>query len=438
MQIDWVRNCGFTLNFLAIFAAFSWFSTAAAADDDIFPDMSAEYVYRESYAALNNHKAFAIGPYGAFGYSYHWPSVKAAERDALATCERDVKISRKKLSPDKKAAGKCKLLASDGKLLLAAPWIGPEWQTPLDGPDLPLQQGKSSIYKGALPKGILLYVHGCSGLGWDRMQDVYADFFNALGFSYFAPNSFAEPRPAAICGEYAPSKIREQKVLTKLRIAQTLRTIRDLKIKYPGQPIYLWGHSEGGHIVKMLDVEVAGIITSGDACDVFGQKMLAQKAVPVLIMNGENDPYHGSIKLPLTVKKMQNCRNYVKNSNAQIVVLKNNKHDIHPWRSEFYQAVPKFLGVGDFVFPSELPAGKSDLNDVQQAEMPKYASKPTHRAFAASAQGEFSWTSEWEFVEDAEQFALYDCAAQADLNLFALKSQYCFLSDVDGKKIQGK
>jgi hypothetical protein len=418
-----------------LFAVLLSLSVSRVSADELIPDMSAEYIYRVGYSSFKGHKAFAIGPLGAVGYSYEWAGRKSAEREALASCKREeAKIRAKETATTKGNVGECRLLASGDKLLMPNPWAGPAWHEPSEGPDRPFERGKSRVYLGSNPKGIVLYLHGCDGLGSDKLQTANADFFSALGYSYFAPDSFGEPRPAAICGPYPQSKRRDRAQITKLRIAQTLRTIRELKLKYPDQPIYLWGHSEGGYIVKMLNIDVAGIIASGDACDVHGIRMNTRKSVPVMIINGENDPFHGSLTLPLTLDKMKTCKKYGRNNKMQFVVLKNNNHFIYPWRKEFYESVSKFLGVTDFKFPTLRKKENFTLNANQKAELNKYSLMKRHRAFAATSKGTFSWSEGWEFKEDAEQFVLFDCADFDAVNVFKHETQHCHLIDVDGNK----
>ena len=101
-------------------------------------------------------------------------------------------------------------------------------------------------------------------------------------------------------------------------------------------------------IVKYLNADVAGIIASGDECDAGGMRIAAPASVPVLYLFGENDPYVEGSKLPLTDKDMQKCRKYVRNKKTKIVIVKNNKHDIWPWRPEVAKAMSEFIGAKPF------------------------------------------------------------------------------------------
>jgi hypothetical protein len=264
------------------FVAFQ--GNAFAADQDAFLGFDAEYYYRTAYPGLKGRKAFAIGPQGTYGYSWRAKNSKEAGISALRGCNDGV-AKQKKYG----MVGKCRLFAVDGKLLSKEPQVGLAWQEPATGEDIPLSKGAKSFYIGRTARGIVLFLHGCNGMGWSRNAEIWSSYFNALGYNFFAPDSFAEPRPAEVCGPAWRTRGRDQTIILKLRVAQTLRSIAELKKRYPGLPIYVWGHSEGGSIVKYLNVEVAGIMSSGDECDASGLKIAAPASVPVLYLFGEND-----------------------------------------------------------------------------------------------------------------------------------------------------
>ena len=221
----------------------------------------------------------------------------------------------------------------------------------------------------------------------------------------------------------------------KLRIAQTQRTIAELKRKYPGKPIYVWGHSEGSAVVNLLDADVAGIISSGDECDVAGFRIAAPASVPVLFMFGDNDPFIEGFKPPLTDKKMQKCRNFVRNKKTKIVVVKNSKHEYWPWRPEIAKAMSQFVGAKSSGLPELQSAKEINLDEGQKAVKAAYASGVNHRAFVAASGGASAWSGAWDFVEDAEQYALYDCANADNVNVFTLPKHNCAIMDVDGKDV---
>src|SRR5687767_15796947 len=69
---------------VAVFFALQAFSPSAQATDPQ-AGIHIEVVYRAIYPGLKRHKAIAVGPSGAWGYSYNHRSVAEAERDALRT-----------------------------------------------------------------------------------------------------------------------------------------------------------------------------------------------------------------------------------------------------------------------------------------------------------------------------------------------------------------
>lgn len=400
-----------------------------AAEDSVFAGIAAEYYYRVEYKGKKGHKAFAIGPFGSYGYSWDYGTPREAANSALKWCRDGAAWWQKKYG----VSGKCRLLAQGNTLLIKNPWIGPDWQKPSTGEDFPLLKGRKNTYRGSTLNGVVLHVHGCNGMGWDKFAEVWGSYFNALGYDFFVPDSFAETRPAEVCGQPPPARARDKEVIMKLRVAQTLRNIAELKRKYPGKPIYIWGHSEGSAVVKYLEADVAGIIASGDECDVAGLRIAAPASIPVLFLFGDNDPYIEGFSLPLTDKKMQKCRNFVRNKKTKIVIVKNSKHEYWPWRPEIAKAVSQFIGAKSSGLPELLLASNITLNDSQKAVKAAYAKGVGHKAFAAMARGASAWSGKWDFAEDAAQYALYDCARADNVRLFSLPTHYCAVLDVDGK-----
>ena len=405
-----------------------------AAENDAFTGVIAAYHYRAEYKGLKGRKAFAVGSFGSFGYGWGYKSSKEAVDSALRTCRKDLAWWTRKYG----VKGNCKLLAKDNTLLIEDPWLASGGQKPAVGEDTPLSKGAKSFHIGRSARGIVLHLHGCDGLGWNKFLEVWGGYFNALGYDFFAPDSFAETRPTQLCGAPAPSRVRDKETIMKLRIAQTLRTIAELKRTYPGKPIYIWGHSEGAMVVKYFEADVDGIIISGEECDAGGIMIAAPASVPVLFLFGDNDPNIEGFKVPLTNKKMQRCSNFVRNKGTKIVVVKNNGHEYWPWRPEVAKAMSEFIGAEPYTLAQSRPVEKLALNEKQTSAKAIYQKSRGHKAFAASANGTFSWVAEWEFAEDARQFTLYDCARYEHENVFNLSTHVCSIIDVDGKDMMTK
>ena len=409
-------------------------STAIAVENDAFVGVIAAYHYRTEYKGLKGRKAFAVGSFGSFGYGWGYQSSKEAVDSALRTCRKDLAWWTRKYG----VKGNCKLLAKDNTLLIEDPWLASGEQIPSLGEDVPLIKGAKSIYTevyNSLPmQGIVLHLHGCDG-SWDKYSEIWGAYFNALGYSFFAPDSFAETRPAKVCGMPEPARVRESETILKLRIVQSLRTIAELKRKYPGKPIYVWGHSEGAMIIKYFEADVDGIIMSGEECGASGIKIAAPASVPVLFLFGDNDPYIEGFKAPLTNKKMERCRNFVRNKKTKIVIVKNSKHEYWPWRPEIAKAMSEFIGAKPFRLAEPRPIEKFTLTAKQTAEKALYRKERDHKAFTVRSNGAFSWATKWDFVEDVVQYALFSCAQADNINVFKLSTHVCSVIDVDGKDV---
>jgi dienelactone hydrolase len=406
---------------------------ARAAEDGPLIGIPGEYYYRTKYKALPRFKAMVIDPYGASFQGWSFGSQSQATNSTLAACNANVK----KFEKGRRVVmsrGECHVLAAGNKLLIADAFVGPAWQEPLPGEDVPLAKGISRANPPLPRRGIMLHVHGCNGLGAEWAVDVWADFFNAHGFRFFAPNSFAEPRPTEICGQVPTGRFRDEAVIMKTRIAQTQRTLRELRKKFPGEKIYVWGHSEGAGVVKYLNAEVAGIVASGDECETDGQKNAAPSTVPILFMFGENDPYVDGFKPPFKDEDVRKCRNFARGKYGGTVIVKNARHDLFPWRRDVAKAFLKFIGVNDSDAPEPKTAAFDfNLTSDQAQAKSEYDKATGRKAFAANAVGAYSWVDRADFAEDAIGEALYDCAKTAGSNYFAQNSYPCALVDVDGK-----
>jgi dienelactone hydrolase len=303
----------------------------------------------------------------------------------------------------------------------------------MEGPDQPFLKGTTKLSTELPVRGIMLNIHGCNGLGAPWYTNMLGEFFTAHGFHYFAPDSFADPRPPEICGMTPPALARQHAEMFKLRLAQTQRTLVELRKTYPALPIYVWGHSEGGAIAQYLDADVAGIVLSGASCGTNGQRIVAARKTPIVYMAGERDPYVVRNR-KLTAKEISKCRRYLNGNKMKAHVIEQNRHDIYPWRADVANALLDFMGVSDRtdgrVFPKP---GFVAINAEQNAALAKYREKKNSKAFAVGTNGYYYWTEAWEYRQDAELFALYKCSTDRGKQYFRLTGQACWILESEGE-----
>ena len=405
-----------------------------SSDPENYISSEGEYAYRIDYPVKKGSKAFAYGPLGVFAYAWESGTIREAKAQALKQCELEVLQKTKRFEKSTgEFRGQCKILAEDKALLNDKLWVGPEWQKPSHGADIPLQRGLSRPFSGGAANGVILYVHGCNGLTDQLYENILGDYFNALGFHFFAPDSFSEPRPVEICGVAPLDRLKDASEIIKLRISQTQRTVLELKRRYPGLPLYVWGHSEGAAIVNMLDAEVSGMISSGDECNVVGMRVAAPPSVPLLFMFGDHDKFVDGFDFPLTDNKMKKCLNYTRTKRVSIVVVKDNKHDIYPWRRQVADAISTFIGAKKNGLPRPLLSSQTQLTAEQIESKRKYSKTKNHRAFAVKSQGVSSYLESMDSEEDAVEGALYFCAKSDQINMFESDQQHCEVIDIDGR-----
>ncbi len=401
----------------------------ARADDGKEATLETEFYFRNVYSVKPSHKAFAVARDGGFSAQWGWESSRKAASKALTDCRNNYARNNKTGEKD----SQCRVVAIDGKVLDQQALTDPGWQKAATGEDAPLAKAFVSRLFVGKPRGIILAVHGCDGLGSETYNTAWGSFFNSLGYDFYMPNSFAESRPRQVCGNDAVSGRHLVSKVFRLRQAQTLRTIARLEADHPGVPIILWGHSEGGFIVQSLKADVSSIIVTGEECDVYDFPIAAPAKVPVLYVLGENDAFVDGFKLPLTKKALRACGKYMGRRKWAVAVVKDNDHVIYPWRKTAAMAIAKFLGV-EYREIASFPAGSVITPTAEmETNLKHYAVAPGHRAFAANPKGGFAWVQNWGHAEDAAQAALFQCASRNGFDVFALRKHHCALVDLDGK-----
>ncbi len=426
-----MRNPSIALLVLLFTASQLW---AASGERQPFPSIEAEYFFNGAYRNFPGHKALAVGSYGNYGYVYRARNKKEANKLALRYCRESLKRDY----PKEAKSLSCKVIASGNSLVEPLPWVSAPPSASPPGTDIPLERGYNVAHKGDALKGIILAVHGCDGLGWPVYNQIWGEFFAARGFDLHAPDSFAEPRPAAACGQEDRSVFLSERAIDstriiKLRIAQTLRSIQGLKDRHPGTPLYVWGHSEGGFLVQFLAAEMAGIIVTGEDCGIAGSPIAAAPSTPVLYMFGSDDPFVDAFKKPVTEKSARKCRGMVGNRSSKAVVIKDNGHGYFPWRRDIANAVLDFIGEKKWDPPAPRSPDGIALTEKMKIGLDHYATLAPHRAFAAAPGGAFGWAVKWQYAEDARQYALYNCAAFAGASYFEIAGQPCAIIDEDGE-----
>ena len=316
------RNNKIFLSLLVI-----WFflipKTAIGKQPELFLSSSVEVFLLSAYKNKNNHKAIALGPYGSFGSSWGAGSKSWAKKTALKNCEHAVKRSIYKNIP----RGRCRIYAVDNKIGLVGKTLKNPIGSVLANPDKPLIKAHYNRAPVKTQKGVLIYLHGCSGFHLHYEWKRWANIFSSLGLRVIVPNSFADPRPGKKCGKIPLSQTKDRTVVQKLRIAQTLRTIKNVKKQFPHQPIFVWGQSEGGAVSQWINTDVAGIIATGTNCGTWGiGALLVKSSVPLLMLLGTKDPY---LKTPRKGKfkyLTKLCKKAVKSKQWRFVVMKGIGH----------------------------------------------------------------------------------------------------------------
>jgi hypothetical protein len=202
------------------------------------------------------------------------------------------------------------------------------------------------------------------------------------------------------CADHPIARISE---VARLRIAQTQRTLAELRKQRPGVPIYLWGHSEGGFIVQAVEADVAGIIVTGEECGVDGARVAAPYKVPILYLLGENDPYVNGLGTPVSRTAESICASVFLGSTHRPVALAGN-------------------------------AAQAKTSWKKQRRWGRYRrAKPIK--LAASNGRSFYAVEHVEALEDAKQMVVFACdkALAPRTNVFITGRHICTLVDVDGK-----
>jgi dienelactone hydrolase len=417
----------------AILAIVLNLQTALASKDEApFVSFEAQFSYWTSYAKQGGFKSFAIGPYGSFATAFRGRTQKQANSNALASCSQNVAADARYFKVRIKS--KCTIFAEGDNILLPELWGASKWQTPAVGPDKPLNTGRAFRFYGGKPvSGILLLLHGCDGTGGGIVGKVWGKYLNSLGFSMFMPNSFADPRPEAICGVTPLAKRKASAEIMQIRLSQTLRSIDRIKSENPGVPLFVWGHSEGAFVAMSLASQVSGVIVSGEECDAYALPIATPENVPVMFIYGESDPYFDGVDLPLTPRKVEKCRNFIGKRKLDVVLVKNAAHYLRPWRPEVAESFSRFLIGRKIPPPAQAQHLAINLSPEGISFMNEHKSFRKHKAIAAHPDGAIASFSDVDYRIDAENFAAFQCDFDRGVNPFIEGKHTCTIQIVDDK-----
>lgn len=255
-------------------------------------------------------------------------------------------------------------------------------------------------------RGILLYLHGCDGLNVRGWTQAWLDHFEVSGFRVFAPDSFAEKRPAAACG-------RQPAELYDVRVMQTLRALDLLRREYPAVPIYMWGHSEGAAIAYRINERIAGILTTGHQCGILNTgRISVHKDVRLLVLMG--NPRHDKY-LPAGIEQSSLCQRTMKYPRWRWKQFLDVGHLIPIWKEDVLREVNEFFAIDTKYFGTDArmgedgPAGMTINPRVERVFAEAYKKIELQKAFAIGSLNVYGYSFNAASELDAKTSALYLC-----------------------------
>lgn len=365
------------------------------------------------YPKARGHKAMALGPGGIMQISDNKGSAEIAERIALRTCNETVRYF------NFQKYGKCELVAVDDRTIWNKPPVGQPLDEPLPLPDMPLAKAKIFPAQSGAPKGIVLAIHGSgSAFGVSSapgpFENSWFKYFNSIGFEVVFPSAFDDVFPAyEYAGWWDPATYARTTRMALMRVAQTKRTISELKKSHPGLPIYLWSHSAGGNIAQSIHEGIAGAIIVETNCGLGSPQLNAiPQHVSVLYVYGTNSDkiIKGRSKLSLSAMKRR-CGPAYQTRNRQIVMAQGDGHMATIWHQDVLDAVNRLFGRPRFELRP--PRGSYPLSPEARLSLAKgYKFSALKKAFAVG-KTDFAWIGGYATQEQATLEALLECNRRA-------------------------
>jgi pimeloyl-ACP methyl ester carboxylesterase len=346
----------------------------------------------------------------------------------LASCNRVLRTSKHKSLKQRR----CVLFDVDGIRTGRAPPVGIPFGETAPGPDRPLISGWKWDATNPSKRGVMVMLHGCNNaplVGWEYS---WINYYRASGFRVVVPNSFAEARDPETCG-LDEERIDQQTRNIKLRIAQTRRTLINLRKQYPGEPIYIHGHSEGGFVAQALGEKVSGIIVTGAPCGFgFAGAYLTAPNVPILIIVGVKDPYVPGISNAKQLASV--CAKVRGAGKLKPVLTPGVGHFAALWWPNVAEEVAAFLKIAPIRVSQRAARQNENFASPNYYAGKRYDKAPLHKAIAARQE---DWAVEWgaDSRKDAEEWALFKCDYRVGGDPYGSKSHACVVTNVDGKPV---
>lgn len=178
---------------------------------------------------------------------------------------------------------------------------------------IPNQTNISSIekFEEAKPKHVVVYLHGCGGIGSD--EQAWGRFLSKNNFVVLMPDSLAIKGRRRNCEVGSSTRNAHNVPVGPLRILEARHALEQISQIKSVEKIFLMGHSEGGATILMAPFgKFNGVISIGSFCS--GPNVNISKNVPLLLINHESDPWFKDITnqcLQKTAHRSENTKELV-------------------------------------------------------------------------------------------------------------------------------